>query len=149
MTPTPPPQSPEFSARSHAGGQAARATGPALEAMYQFLLWLVPTLEKFPRSQKFLLGDRLQAQALSVLDSLIAATYSRERAGHLRAANLELEKLRFGMRLAKDLRHLDFSRYEFAARAIEEIGRLVGGWLKTHTQTTAAQHAGGHDGAAA
>ena len=27
----------------------ARRTGPALETMYQFLLWLVPAVEKFPR----------------------------------------------------------------------------------------------------
>ena len=36
----------------------ARRTGPALETMYRFLLWLVPAVEKFPRRQKFLLGDR-------------------------------------------------------------------------------------------
>ena len=28
--------------------------------MYGFVLWLAPTVEKFPRRQKFLLGDRLQ-----------------------------------------------------------------------------------------
>lgn len=119
--------------------------------MYQFLLWLVPTLEKFPRSQKFLLGDRLQTQALAVLDSLIAATYSRERGGHLRVANLDLEKLRFGIRLAKDLRHLDFTRYEHAARAIDEIGRMVGGWLKTqaNADTAGKPASGSHDGAPA
>jgi hypothetical protein len=112
---------------------AARATGPALEAMYQLVLWLVPTLEKFPRSQKFLLGDRLQGQALAVLDHLIAATYTRDRAGHLRAANLDLERLRFGIRLAHDLQHLDIKRYEYLARALDDVGRLVGGWLKTHS----------------
>lgn len=36
--------------------------------MYRFVLWLVPTVEKFPRRQKFLLGDRLQATALDLLD---------------------------------------------------------------------------------
>jgi hypothetical protein len=36
--------------------------------MYRFLLWLVPTVEKFPRSQKFLLGDRIQTTALDVLE---------------------------------------------------------------------------------
>ena len=50
---------------------SARQTGPALEAHYQFILWLVPTLERFPRSQKFLLGDRIQSTALDVLESLI------------------------------------------------------------------------------
>ena len=38
----------------------ARETGPALDSMYQFMTWLVPTVETFPRSQKFLLGDRIQ-----------------------------------------------------------------------------------------
>jgi hypothetical protein len=76
--------------------EAARATGPALEACYQLILWLVPTIEKFPRSQKFLLGDRLQGQALDVLDSLIKATFvPRERALCLRGANLALKQMRF------------------------------------------------------
>jgi hypothetical protein len=34
----------------------ARKTGPAVEAHFQFLMWLVPAVEKFPRTQKFLLG---------------------------------------------------------------------------------------------
>ncbi len=73
--------------------------------MYQFILWLVPTVEAFPRRQKFLLGDRLHSEALAILDHLIEATYSRERGAALRAANLGLERLRFGVRLAKDLHH--------------------------------------------
>jgi hypothetical protein len=52
-----------------AGNDGARRTGPALETHYRFLLWLVPTVEKFPKSQKFLLGDRIQATALDVLDT--------------------------------------------------------------------------------
>ena len=51
--------------------------------MYRFVLWLVPTVEKFPRRQKFLLGDRLQATALDVLERLVEATYTRDRRRHL------------------------------------------------------------------
>ncbi len=58
---------------------AARQAGPAVEAMCQFMLWLVPTVERFPRSQKFLIGDRIQSTALSVLEALIDATYTRGR----------------------------------------------------------------------
>jgi hypothetical protein len=39
-------------------------TGPALEAMYQFILWLIPAVDKFPRSQKFLLGDHIECTGL-------------------------------------------------------------------------------------
>jgi hypothetical protein len=105
--------------------------------MYQFLLWLIPTLEKMPRSQKFLLGDRLQSEALQVLDSLISGTYTRQREPHLKAANLGLEKMRFGIRLAKDLRHLDLKAYAHAARCIDDVGRLVGGWIKSERATLA------------
>jgi 23S rRNA-intervening sequence protein len=116
---------------------AARRTGPALEAMYRFLLWLVPTIEKFPRTQKFLLGDRIQATALDVLERLIEATYTRARQPMLAAANLGIEKLRFLFRLSHDLKLLDIRRYEFAARSLDEIGRLVGGWRKTSDATPA------------
>ena len=116
----------------------SRTTGPALEQAYRFVLWLVPTVEKFPRGQKFLLGDRIQATALDVIEHLVEATYTRARARLLREANLGIEKLRFMFRLAKDLRHLDPRRYEHAARSLDEVGRLVGGWIKTDERVTAS-----------
>jgi hypothetical protein len=100
--------------------------------MYRFLLWLVPTVEGFPRSQKFLLGDRIQSLALEVLEALIEATYTRAREASLARANLGVEKLRMLCRLAKDLRCLDLRRYEHCARCLDEIGRLVGGWIKVN-----------------
>jgi hypothetical protein len=108
----------------------ARRTGPAVEAHYQLINWLMPTISKFPRDQRFLLGDRIQTTALDILEALIEATYTRDRRPHLARANLGLEKLRFFMRLAHEQRHLDARRYEHAARAIDEVGRLVGGWAK-------------------
>jgi hypothetical protein len=42
--------------------------------MYRFLLWLIPAVETFPRSQKLLLSDRIQITALDVLERLIEAT---------------------------------------------------------------------------
>ena len=110
----------------------ARETGPALEFWYRFLLWLIAALDRFPRRQKFLLGDRIQSTALDVLESLVEATYTRNRESHLARANLGIEKLRFLVRLATDLSHLGPRRYEHAARALDETGRRGGAWRKTH-----------------
>lgn len=44
----------------HADSDNARQTGPALEAMCHFMPGMIPTIEKFPRGQKFLLGDRIE-----------------------------------------------------------------------------------------
>ena len=115
----------------------SKRTGAALEAHYQFLLWLGNALEKFPKDKKFTLGDRIQNPALDVLEALIEATYTKERILHLRRANLGIEKLRFLLRLATDLKVLDRRKYEFAARTLDETGRSVGAWAKAHNAATA------------
>src|SRR6266851_3912075 len=64
---------------------ASRQVSPALERAYQFLAWLIPTLDKFPRRQKFLLGDRIETTALDVLEALVEATYTPNRGRILEA----------------------------------------------------------------
>ncbi|MBW2647803.1 MAG: hypothetical protein JRE23_16860 [Deltaproteobacteria bacterium] len=49
----------------------------AITKLYDFLLWIIPKLEKFPRSQKFLIADRIETALLDVLDLLIEAAYSK------------------------------------------------------------------------
>ena len=44
----------------------ARQTGPALDAHYRFILWLVPAVNRFPSTHKFLLCDRMQNTAMDV-----------------------------------------------------------------------------------
>ena len=105
-------------------------TGVALKSHYRFILWLVLAVERFPRSRRYLLGDRIQTTALDVLERLIEATYTKRRGSYLMAANLGLEKLRFLFRLARDLKILDLRRYEFAAGSIVETGRKVATYSK-------------------
>lgn len=108
----------------------SKHTGVALEKAYQFTLWLIPTVEKFPRAQKFLLGDRIESLALDVIEGIVDATYTRNRKPILRKVNLRLEKLRLLFRLCVDLKMVDARRYEYAVRNLDELGRLIGGWMK-------------------
>jgi len=111
--------------------QPARPVAPVLESGYRFVLWLLPALEQLPRSYKFTLGDRMAVTGLNLLDHLLAAAYTRRRGEVLAQANLDIDRLRYMFRLAVDLRLLDLRRYEHAARSLDEIGRQVGGWLKS------------------
>ena len=56
----------------------SKRTCAALEAHYRFLAWLMPAIEKFPKSHKFTIGDRAQTIALDVLEALIEATYTKD-----------------------------------------------------------------------
>jgi hypothetical protein len=56
-------------------------------------------------------------------------------------ANLGLEKLRFLFRIAFEQHYLDLRRYEHAARSVDEVGRLIGGWAKAHAAHADNGHA--------
>ena len=99
----------------------ARRTGPALEAMYQLVKWLIPALGRFPRRQKFLLGDRVQSTALAGLETLVEATFTRSRGPLLERANVDLDKLRLLMRLSKELGYLDARRYEASSEGLYPV----------------------------
>ncbi len=102
----------------------------AVTVAYDLLLWGVNHVGKFPRSHRFVLGERIETAMLAVVLDLIQVAYSREKTGVLRQANLELEKLRILVRLAKDLGFTSVKQYEYAARELDRVGRQVGGWLR-------------------
>ncbi|MCP4887761.1 MAG: diversity-generating retroelement protein Avd [Planctomycetaceae bacterium] len=98
---------------------------------YDLILWSCNHTGRFPRQHRFVLGERLERSLYDLLETLIQAKYSQERTPLLNDANLKLEILRFQMRLAKDLECLQVKSYAFAAKQIDEIGKLVGGWLRS------------------
>ena len=98
---------------------------------YDLILWSCHYTSRFPRNHRFVLGERIERNLYDLLELLIRAKYSRQRQPLLEQANLTLEILRFQMRLAKDLQCLKVESYGFAAKAMDEIGKLVGGWLKS------------------
>ena len=98
---------------------------------YDLILWSCNHTGRFPRQHRFVLGERRERSLYDLLETLIQAKYSRERTPLLNDANLKLEILRFQVRLAKDLECLQVKSYAFAAKQIDEIGKLVGGWLRS------------------
>src|SRR6516162_7719946 len=98
---------------------------------YDLILWSCNHTGKFPRNHRFVLGERIERNLYDLLEILIRAKYTKHRQELLEQGNLTLEFLRFQMRLAKDLQCLKVESYGFATKAIDEIGKLVGGWLKS------------------
>jgi hypothetical protein len=98
---------------------------------HDFTVWTSNHIAKFPRSHRFTLGDRLELRVLDLLELLLRAKYTADRGDLLREANLVLEFLRFQFRLGKDLKCLSLESYGYASRTLNEIGQLVGGWIKS------------------
>jgi four helix bundle protein len=103
---------------------------PIFTRTYDLLLWLIPLTVKYPRSQRFVLADAVQRTALMLQEQLIEATGAETPRPALRQADITLTKLRTYLRLSKDLKLLSFEQYEHGSAMVNEIGRLLGGWMK-------------------
>lgn len=102
----------------------------AITKTYDLMLWLFPQIGKFPKDYRFILGNRIENELLDVCGKLIEARYSKEKGEILRATNISLEKLRYMFRLAKDLRLVSLTKYEYFSKEINAIGIFIGGWIK-------------------
>lgn len=101
-----------------------------LPMVYDSILWMAPKIVNYPKKYKFSIGDRIINTQLELIDQIIDAKYatSGKKKHFLRKANLLLEKLRYLIRLSKDLHCLSLKAYEFISKQLNEIGKMVGGW---------------------
>ena len=76
-----------------------RAERPiVLVKWYDVLKWLLERIDSFPKSQRFIFGQRLADHGIEVLELLVEAAYSSRKVELLRRANRELEVLRWLVR---------------------------------------------------
>ena len=103
---------------------------PVFVRWMDVMKWLLPTTEKFPKRVRFTFSNRIDNLALDVVEDLVEARYARRKTDRLRAVNLKLERLRVLLRLCHETQLLPHKSYEFAMRSIDEVGRMVGGWIR-------------------
>jgi len=99
---------------------------------YDLLTWLLPHCDHFPATQRFMVTKRLCDCALEFNEMLFLANANRKdkRADYLRQADGYLNLLRMYLRMIYGWRWLSVGQYEHVSKMIEEIGRLLGGWMK-------------------
>ncbi|MFA6897719.1 MAG: diversity-generating retroelement protein Avd [Patescibacteria group bacterium] len=101
------------------------------EKTYELILWIYPAVNKFPKTQRFVLGQQIENTVLNLLKLIIQANAEKAKLSYLKQASVELDKLRILIRLTKDLKFLSIKQYEFAIGKINEIGKMLGGWMKS------------------
>jgi hypothetical protein len=102
-----------------------------VQKAYDWNLWVLPKVENFPRSYRFSIGDHLVAGSLDLLMNLVDASYQSRNAASLGAAVRNVNRVRYLVRLSKDLRLINLKAYEFASEGLDEIGRMTGGWWRS------------------
>jgi hypothetical protein len=105
---------------------------PIFTRTYDFLTWLLPATNHFPRAHRHTFTRRLLDAAFDLRERLEEANWRQgaARLEKLQEADEALAKVRLYLRLAYRWQWLTPGRYDHAAAMMTEIGQLLGGWKK-------------------
>lgn len=86
-----------------------------------------------PKQDRFNIWQRCENIILEVLENVMYASQlpKAEKLPVLQKASLKLNFLRVFLRLCKETKVLDAKKYIHLEESVDEIGRMLGGWIKS------------------
>ncbi len=95
-----------------------------------FVKWLFVAIDKFPKKTRFTFVDHLTNLSLLIVEDMVEARYNKNKIFILKRMNINLEKLRILLRICFELKMMSQKSYEYSSRSINEVGKMIGGWMK-------------------
>ncbi len=116
----------------HDKPQTSSPEMPIFTKTYDFLTWLLPATNHFPRAHRQTFTRRLLDAAFDLRERLEEANLRKgnARLERLGRADEALARVRMYIRLAVRWGWLSTGQYEHVAAMLVEIGRLLGGWQR-------------------
>ncbi len=86
-----------------------------------------------PKADRHTLWQTIETTSLSIIEHLFLAGQRALDSKHipLEQASVQLNLLRILVRLTKDTKVIDLKKYTQIQQDIDEIGRMLGGWIKS------------------
>ncbi|OYT15431.1 MAG: diversity-generating retroelement protein bAvd family protein [Bacteroidetes bacterium 4572_77] len=88
-------------------------------------------LKQYPKHEKFVLVSEIKNILNNILKLVITGVKKYYKKTTLQDLDVELAKLKVFARMSKNLEYIKSKTYEIWIRKIVEIGRMVGGWIKS------------------
>lgn len=93
-------------------------------------------LAQFPKSEKFALATDIKRSMDRLLELCIEAQKKYYKKTTLQDMDVEVAKLRVYIRLSFQLKFLPIKKYDVWSQKVDEIGRMLGGWIKAINNKT-------------
>lgn len=102
------------------------------QKMYDFVLFLHPLASRFPKNQRFVLGQTLEKESLTMIMSTIQANKKTGQARKIIQDKIsdKIDIIRVLLRLSCDLKFISIKQYGIAIVKLNEIGKIFNGWIK-------------------
>lgn len=101
-----------------------------LQKTYDMILYANICLKQFPKYEKHVLAADIRKSMYKLLSLIITANKKYYKKTTLQEIDIELDVLRTYIRLSMDLKYLPIKKYEIWSKKLNEIGKMLGGWMK-------------------
>lgn len=90
------------------------------------------------RQDRYTLWQKTENLILEIIEDIFLASFisKSERLPVLERTSIKLNNLKVFVRLLKELKILDNDKYLVLQEVVDEIGRQLGGWIKSTKQNT-------------
>ena len=102
-----------------------------LQKVYDMTAFAYEAITQFPKSEKYALGADIKRCIHSILRFAIEGQKRYHKKTTLQNLDIEIAVLRGLVRLAHERKFLPTSKYETWSGLNVELGRMVGGWIKS------------------
>lgn len=103
--------------------------------IYDMMQYAYVALAQFPKSEKFAMVADIKRCMDIILERAIEASKKYYKKTTLQELDVELEKLRYYIRLSHALGWLPDKKYEVWSGLVNEVGKMVGTWLQNQNQS--------------
>ncbi|CCJ32905.1 MULTISPECIES: diversity-generating retroelement protein Avd [Caloramator] len=103
-----------------------------LQKTYDMILYGNICLQQFPKHEKHVLAADIRKSMYKLLELIVRANKKYYKKTTLEEIDIEIDVLRNLIRLSADsqLRYLPIKKYENWSKMLNEIGKMLGGWIK-------------------
>lgn len=90
-------------------------------------------LKQFPKHERYALASEIRLCMYCILGIVIETNHKHYKKTTLTELDIEVDKLRSYLRLSAnhELKYLSVDKYGNWAAMVDEIGRMVGGWIQS------------------
>ena len=101
--------------------------------LYDFYRLFHGLLNKFPKNEKYTLGQTIEQTTLDIIKDIFACSSPERlvRKSYLNSASVKLDLLKLLVRLAYDIKTINQGAYLRTQTLLQEIGRMLGGWIRS------------------
>jgi len=106
---------------------------PIFAKFYTFYKYFSQFVINYPKSKRYTLASKVDQLALDIIELIINANYSYgvDKLKMLKKIGVKLDLLKVLIRLSFETKCIDSKKYQSLSSQLVEIGRMLGGWIKS------------------